>query len=93
MSNQVSPLTIWKFEVNPFGRTEMTAHAKILSVGAQGDNVCVWAIVDPTYTTEYRAIDAYGTGHQVPANPGRFLGTVQMDDGLVFHLFDGDDDG
>jgi hypothetical protein len=72
---------------------EMPIGARILHVGAQGDEVCVWALVNPSHGTEYRRIDAYGTGHDVPLDPGRYLGTAQMDNGLVFHLFDGDENG
>lgn len=90
-----NPLTIWKFVINPFTRTEMPLDAEILYVGEQGTDVCVWALVDPSIArTEHRAINAYGTGHTVPANPGKYLGSVQLtnghNNGLVFHLFDGD---
>jgi hypothetical protein len=87
------PLAVWKFAVNPFGRTQIVSGAIILHVGAQGDEVCVWALVNPSFPMTEVNIAAYGTGHPVPADPGRFLGTAQMDDGLVFHLFDGDDQG
>ena len=89
----VTDRTIWKFVVSPYDRTEMPCGARILHVGAQGEDVCVWALVNPHVITEHRKIDAYGTGHPVPLDPGRFLGTVQMDNGLVFHLFDGDENG
>lgn len=88
-------LTIWKFVINPFTKTKMPHGAKLLYVGEQDTDVCVWALVDPSIAaTEHRAIDAYGTGHTIPANPGRFIGSVQMANGenagLVFHIFDGD---
>lgn len=91
-----NPLSVWKFVINPFTRTEMPKGAEILYVGEQGTDVCVWALVDPSIAaTDRRAIEAYGTGHTMPANPGRYLGSVQLrngpNNGLVFHLFDGDD--
>ena len=84
---------IWKFTIRPSGRTEMPMGARILYVGAQGDEVCVWALVNPSHGAEYRAIHAYGTGHPTASDPGLYLGTAQMDNGLVFHLFDGDENG
>lgn len=89
-------LSVWKFVVSPFYPTKMPVDATILHVGEQGTDICVWALIDPSIaSTEYRNINAYGTGHSVPDNPGRHLGSVQMRNGenagLVFHLFDGDD--
>lgn len=88
--------SVWKFVINPFTTTEMPRGAEILYVGEQGNDVCVWALVDPGVAiNEERSINAYGTGHTVPTSPGRYLGSVQMRNGhnagLVFHLFDGDD--
>lgn len=90
------PYSIFKYVIDPFSETSMIKGAKPLYVGEQGTDVCVWALVDVTVEEkEHRAINAYGTGHSLPAHPGRYLGSVQMQNGenagLVFHIFDGDD--
>jgi hypothetical protein len=83
---------IHKYPVNITGDyTVMPMGARILSVQVQYDKVCVWAIIDKRVTVNaLRQIVPYGTGIQLPhANPGTFLGTVQLQDGhLVLHLFD-----
>ena len=38
---------------------------------------------------EWRTFEMYGTGHPMPANPGEYVETFQMDGGaLVWHVFD-----
>jgi hypothetical protein len=67
---------------------EMPAKARILSVGNQGDQVCLWAEVDPDSPTLERRVLIAGTGHATP--PGEFIGTVLTNDGsLVWHVYDG----
>lgn len=50
------------------------------------------SLVDPTAPEERRYFDVYGTGHPMPADPGRYLGTAHLDNGaLVLHVFDRED--
>jgi len=79
---------IFKYKVLPGLYTHMPKGAQPLSVGQQGTDIVCWAIVDDQQPGEPRQIAAYGTGHPLNGDPGRFIGTVQMDDGLVFHFFD-----
>lgn len=39
--------------------------AKILTVQTQGEKVCLWALVDPKASTEFRFFEIFGTGHAV----------------------------
>lgn len=82
--------TIWKYSLAP-GRTvhDMPADAKVLTVQMQGDEVCLWALVEPHLPMRRRFFDVYGTGHGMPADPGDYVATIQMEGGaLVWHVFD-----
>ena len=82
--------TIRKYPVT-CGRSiqQMPAGAKILSVQVQLEEVQMWVLVDPSIPHEPREFDVYGTGHLMPSDPGKFIGTFQLEDGaLVFHLFE-----
>ena len=82
---------IWKYPVdlaNWFER-EIPAGAQILSVHVQAGEPQMWAMVDLSNKPEKREFGLYGTGHTMPDDPGKFIGTFQLADGdLVFHLFE-----
>jgi hypothetical protein len=86
--------TIWKYPVpaSRRGAVEMPKGAKILTVQMQGDDVCMWAMVDPAAPLERRQFLVVGTGHDIPgADALTYLGTFQPDEGgspLVFHVFE-----
>lgn len=82
--------TIWKFELAPEDRQSviMPRGARIISAGAQGDRICVWAVVDPLRATHPRGFLIVGTGHALNSEGWDFVDTVQLADGaLVFHVF------
>jgi len=81
--------TIWKFEVRPKTMTQLPEGAEILSAASQGDSIFIWAVVDPEAPKSGRLVNVYGTGHDIPDYPGKFIGTVMLYGGsLVFHIFD-----
>lgn len=81
--------TIWKFVLQPECKIEMPVGAELLSVHAQGDDICLWAKVDPSAAKEARSFVGFGTGHDVPDEPLAFVGTALMHGGsLVFHIFE-----
>lgn len=81
--------TIHKFKVRPGDYTMMPKEAEVLSVGQQGADIVCWALVNEGWPADgARKILGGGTGHKFPNHCGEFIGTVQMDDGLVFHFFD-----
>lgn len=61
--------------------------AKILSVQVQYEKLCIWAQVDEFADVEEIIFRIYGTGGEVPLIEQKYIGTVQMNDGLVWHLF------
>jgi hypothetical protein len=86
--------TIWRYRL-PLAEAphiSMPAGAEVLSVAVGrggGQFIEVWARVDPSATTEPRAFRVVGTGHPMPDDTGRFLGSLQFDQGrFVFHVFE-----
>lgn len=68
---------------------EMPAKAEILSVGAQNDVICIWAMVDTEGAMTRRKFNIVGTGHKMDDGYQFFLGTVHLIEGaLVFHIFE-----
>jgi hypothetical protein len=80
--------TIWKYPLAPEVTLEMPLGAKVLCVHLQHADVCLWALVDSSETRrEKRYFAAFGTGHELPLDPGEYIGTV-LDSLLVFHIFE-----
>lgn len=82
--------TIYKWTLAPGEQNIlMPTGAEILCVQMQGSHPQLWALCDPHQPTQPRAITICGTGHHMPDQPGRYVGTFQMHDGsLVWHVFD-----
>ena len=82
---------IWKYEIN-IGETkrDIPSNATILSVGLQGNNICVWALVDTGARTSERTFYVYGTGWDIEESVEYLscIGTVQDNNGLVWHVFE-----
>lgn len=86
--------TIWKYTMKPQCSHDMPKDAQLLSVREQGDEICMWALVDPEAEKETRHFVGFGTGHDVPDRPMTFIGTAHLHGGmLVFHVFELDDVG
>lgn len=84
--------TIWKYPLQMADKQQvsMPFGAKIRSVAAQGDTVCIWAEVDPSAPKKReRTIYIYGTGHVMPDDPGTYIGSFMLHAGaLVFHVYE-----
>ena len=69
----------------------MNEHAQILTVQMQNQVPCLWVLTDTEKPLVTKAIELYGTGHDVPdSDTARtYIGTFQMHGGsLVFHVFE-----
>lgn len=67
----------------------MPIGAKILQAHNQHDRVVFWAEVDIAQSSELRKFTMYGTGHALPDDPGKYIGTVLIEtDFLVMHLYE-----
>lgn len=86
--------TIWKFKLETKDNNiiQMPKGAKILTVEAQYEKPCMWALVDPNQETETRHFEVFGTGHAIrydARNIRKYIGTYQLNGGsLVFHVFE-----
>lgn len=64
--------------------------SKILTVQSQGEQACIWALVNPTMSNDMAiTIRIFGTGHTIQdSDKMEYIGTFQMCGGsLVFHVF------
>jgi uncharacterized phage-associated protein len=72
-------------------KLDLPIGAKLLSVQAQNEAICIWALVNAAQTeTSPWEFFVYGTGHPMygEIDGAAFLGTVQLQRGtLVFHVF------
>ena len=82
-------MEIWKFGINAATISiDMPKGAQPLCVQVQRDVPCIWAIVNPSAEMEKVKVEIYGTGHTMPENPGKYIGTFQVSGGVyVFHVF------
>lgn len=64
----------------------MPINAEIVSIQNQNDTITLWAIVDTNTNIEQVTFSIYGTGHPITGMDERYIGTVQMDNGLVWHV-------
>ena len=90
-------MRVFKYEVIPLELVSisMPIGAKILSIGAQGSSVVLWALVDERLKEETRIFYGAPTGSDLPEDARVFLGTAQVTYGselaglgLVFHVFE-----
>jgi hypothetical protein len=81
--------TIWKYKLEPETLFLMPIGAKILCLKVQDDTPFMWVLVDPTADKEKRIFRSYGTGEEMPDNPGTYIGTILNCKGTkVFHVFE-----
>ena len=83
------PQTIAKY-ILPAGPSithiEMPRGSTVLHVHMQGDDLCLWALVDYDRPTEQRTFAVHGTGREIE-NAGSYIGTVH-DQEFVWHVFE-----
>lgn len=82
---------VWKFPllIDDVFELMMPDGAQPLCVQTQGNQVCMWALVDPSAQQNPRRFRMCGTGHPLPDYVGRYIGTFQdYNQALVFHVFE-----
>jgi len=71
----------------------MPKDAKILSIQVQNNDAQIWVLVNTVNKKERRTFNTYGTGHDIPDNPGIHVGTYQILNGaFVGHVFEQSND-
>lgn len=84
---------VWKYPLEvPLTTVAMPMGARVLHVGAQGDVVTLWALVEPDRKLLDRQFLVVGTGWEFdlghPVPDAEYRGTALRRDGLVFHVFE-----
>ena len=81
---------VWKFQLSGYSSVvQMPSGAEILHVDHQGgDEIFVWAMVDPTRPKGDRLFEAVGTGQWTHYRAAEHLATVTMPSGMVWHVFE-----
>ena len=70
---------------------ELSLGAEILTVQMQGNQLCLWAMVNtlPEAIKKNRRIEIIGTGNPVPIDDLKYISTFQMmDERLTYHVFE-----
>jgi hypothetical protein len=70
---------------------ELPLGAEILTAQLQGNQLCLWAMVNtsPNAITKNRRIEIIGTGNPTPIGDLKYISTFQIMDGsLIFHVFE-----
>jgi len=87
--------TIWKWNLqfhSDLSTTcvlDMPQYAQVLTLQRQGLDLCLWAHVDTTAPLCKRKFTIYGTGTPMLEDPGWYVGTFQLHEGLlVYHVFE-----
>lgn len=84
-------MRIWKYQFDIADKVtiQMAVGAEILSVQMQDGVPTIWALCDPSAAIDNREFRVYGTGHLCHSSASKFIGTLQLQNGLVFHVFTG----
>lgn len=80
---------IWKYEIAVVGKSTIKApeDAWFLTGQMQGDNLCVWAIVDTKAPMVEKDIVVVATGEIFDATKHEYIATIQVPFGFVWHIF------
>lgn len=83
--------TIYKYplELEHLQGVTMPKDATILTVQVQRGVLCLWALVNPEAPPQLREIEIFGTGLPIQEWTRSYIGTVQMQEGmLAWHVFE-----
>lgn len=80
-------MVIWKYSLGtPDVSIGVPKGARVLCVQLQNNKPTLWMEVNPTNPEERRHFVTVPTGDGVPT--GKYIGTVQFSNGLVFHTYE-----
>lgn len=82
-------ITIYKYKIIPNLEIKLPKYAKILTLQVQNGDPFVWVLLetDQIRSEKYKFY-TIGTGHDAEITLEKeYLGTFQLLDGLVFHVF------
>ncbi len=78
---------IYKYTLERFSDgVQMPEDAKILKLGFQGTDMCIWAEVSKDAPSVLHRMAVVATGEAVPPVPHKYLETLELK-GYVFHIY------
>ena len=83
--------TIWKFELETTDEQTIPIPegGKILTVAVQREIPCLWVECYSGAVMVKRTFNVYGTGHPLPDNPGKYIGSYMLHGGtFVGHVYE-----
>lgn len=83
--------TIHKFKLATTGEIQefhLPLGSAILKFGEQNGQVVMWVDVRTENNTYVKHLQIIGTGHDIGEYPSLWLDTVQMSNGLVWHIYE-----
>lgn len=80
--------TIWKYKLSwqPIQNIEVPKNAKFLKVDNQFDYITLWYEVESEEKVTSIPIWIVGTGHEIPEEATKYLGTALVGD-YVWHIY------
>lgn len=86
-------MVIYKYSIpdGHFPKVTLPYKASVISVGQQNGKLVIWCTVSPNQLDKVYDQDFYvvWTGCEIPRGATYFVGTVQMPDGIVVHVYKG----
>jgi hypothetical protein len=83
---------IYKYELEPGGSTTISLpfNSRVLTVQEQRGKLVMWVLVDTSQGTGNRNFYTYPTGEPLLncVEAMKWIATVQMSNGLVYHVFE-----
>lgn len=68
-------------------RVKLVKTASILTVQEQSGSLVMWAVIDDDDMPQEVSFFIYPTGEALPDQHGSYVTTVQLANGMVFHVF------
>jgi hypothetical protein len=81
---------VYKYPVPDIGTVftvNMPAGAQVVNFETQGEQMCFWAVVDPSARAKPREFTVFGTGWDIEDDRWRYVASLQ-DPPYVWHLFE-----
>ena len=83
--------TVYKYELSitdDIQTLNVPMAFQILKFGEQNERLVFWADVRPEKDSQLMKFQVVGTGHEIGDYPAGWLDTVQMSNGLVWHIYE-----
>lgn len=83
----MSQIFKYPLALEPTQVLQLPIGARILTVKEQNDVPTIWAVVDQTEQLADVQVKIVATGEEFELDPWRYMSTVLMSNGLVWHIF------